>query len=72
LGGPERSPPILFGFLIPTNTPTFACAAYKKIVRKKGDVAVEFYLYPGQKYTEKMIDYTFKVVGLKSRIDLTA
>ena len=46
------------------NIPTFACAPYEKVVRKKGDVAVEFYLYPQQKYTEEMIDYTFKVVDL--------
>lgn len=47
-----------------SNIPTFACAPYEKIVRKKGDVAVEFYLYPQQKYTEEMIDYTFEVVDL--------
>jgi hypothetical protein len=47
-----------------SNIPTFACAPYEKIVRKKGDVAVEFYLYPRQKYTKEMIDYTFKVVDL--------
>jgi len=46
------------------NIPTFSCAPYKKIVRKKGDVAVEFYMYPRQKYREEMIDYTFKVVDL--------
>ena len=47
-----------------SNIPTFSCAPYKKIVRKKGDVAVEFYMYPRQKYREEMIDYTFKVVNL--------
>ena len=46
------------------NIPTFACAPYEKVVRKKSDFAVEFYLYPQQKYTEEMIDYTFKVVDL--------
>jgi len=51
-----------------SNIPTFACAPYKKILRKKGDVAVEFYLYPGQKYTEEMIDYTFKVVDLYFKV----
>ena len=50
------------------NIPTFSCAPYKKIERKKDDITVAFYLYPQQKYDEEMIDYTFNVVKLYSYV----
>ncbi len=50
------------------NIPTFSCAPYKKIERKKENITVAFYLYPQQKYDEEMIDYTFNVVKLYSYV----
>jgi hypothetical protein len=46
------------------NIPTFSCAPYKKIERKKKGLSVEFYTYPGQSIEEELVDNTFKIVNL--------
>jgi hypothetical protein len=46
------------------NIPTFACAPYKKMERKKKGLSVEFYTYPGQSIEEELVENTFKIVNL--------
>jgi len=44
--------------------PTFSVAPYEKIVRGKGGVSLEFYLYHGQAHMEEMFDGIFKIPPL--------
>jgi aminopeptidase N len=46
------------------NIPTFSCAPYKKMERKKKGLSVEFYTYPGQSIEEELVENTFKIVDL--------
>jgi hypothetical protein len=46
------------------NNPTFSCAPYKKMERKKNRLSVEFYTYPGQSIEEELVENTFKIVNL--------
>ncbi|NIO80091.1 MAG: hypothetical protein GTN53_05995 [Candidatus Aminicenantes bacterium] len=46
------------------NIPTFSCAPYKKMERKKKGISVEFYIYPGQSIEEELVENTFKIVNL--------
>jgi hypothetical protein len=46
------------------NVPVFSCAPYKKIRKEDGDLAVEFYLYPTETYSDSMADEIFRVINL--------
>ncbi len=46
------------------NVPVFACAPYQKIRKEDDGIAVEFYLYPTETFSDKMANDIFGVVNL--------